>query len=130
MVTVRKENPFQSHVGIILENVDKNGCLVSLELEPKHYNLYGIPHGGVHSTLLDITMGVAASFSDNIKEKVATITLNLNVNFISKAKSNKIFAKGTVSKTSRKIAFCEGKVLDTDGSILATGSGVFKLIRD
>ena len=130
MVTVRKENPFQSHVGIILENVDKNGCLVSLELEPKHYNLYGIPHGGVHSTLLDITMGVAASFSDNIKEKVATITLNLNVNFISKAKSDKIFAQGTVNKTSRKIAFCEGKVLDADGSILATGSGVFKLIRD
>ena len=44
--------------------------------------------------------------------------------------SDKIFAQGTVSKMSRKIAFCEGKVLDTDGSILATGSGVFKLIRD
>ena len=130
MVTVRKENPFQSHVGIILENVDANGCLVSLELEPKHYNLYGIPHGGVHSTLLDITMGVAASFSDNIKERIATITLNLNVNFISKAKSDKIFAQGTVCKTSRKISFCEGKVLDADGSVLATGSGVFKLIRE
>ena len=40
------------------------------------------------------------------------------------------FLQGTVSKTSRKIAFCEGKVLDADRSILATGSGVFKLIRD
>ena len=70
MINAKKNNPFQNFVGINLEKNTKEGCLLSLKLEENHFNLYGIPHGGVHSTLLDIAMGIAGSYSSSKKEKI------------------------------------------------------------
>ena len=130
MVKIQKENPFQDFVGIILENVDEKGCCLSLKLQKKHFNLYGIPHGGVHSTLLDIAMGIAGSYSSSKKEFISTITLNLNINFMMETKEKKLFARGLINKRTYKLAFCEGLITDSKENILAKGSGVFKLIRN
>ena len=74
------KNPFQAFVGIQLEKVDEMGSFLSLKLEPHHFNPYGIMHGGVHSTILDIAMGIAGGYSPCKSEKISTITLNLSVN--------------------------------------------------
>ena len=130
MINAKKNNPFQNFVGINLEKNTEEGCLLSLKLEENHFNLYGIPHGGVHSTLLDIAMGIAGSYSSSKKEIISTITLNLNINFIMETKDKKLFAKGLITRRTRKLAFCEGVVSDSKSNKLATSSGVFKLIRD
>jgi len=130
MINPKKNNPFQDFVGIHLEENTKEGCLLSLKLEESHFNLYGIPHGGVHSTLLDIAMGIAGSYSSSKKEIISTITLNLNINFIMETKDKKLFAKGLIRRRTRKLAFCEGVVHDSKSNALATSSGVFKLIRE
>ena len=67
MAKTHKENPFQSFVGINLEKVNEKGSLLTLTLKAKHFNLYGIPHGGIHSTLLDISMGIAVAIGLYIK---------------------------------------------------------------
>ncbi len=130
MIETNKKNPFQNFVGIKLEKVDEKGSLLSLKLKAKHFNLYGIPHGGIHSTLLDISMGIAGSYSMKEHESISTITLNLNINFVRQAKERDLFAKGFITRRTQKLAFCEGVVADMNDNILAKGTGVFKLIRD
>ena len=126
---ISNKNPFQAFVGIQVEKVDEMGSFLSLELQYHHFNLYNIPHGGVHSTFLDIAMGIAGSYSLDKSEKISTITLNLNVNYLSQTKSKKIFATGLIKKRTKRLAFCEGTVTDTNKKILSTSAGVFKLIR-
>ncbi len=130
MKNIQTENPFQNFVGIKLNENTEEGCLLSLKLESSHFNLYGIPHGGVHATLLDIAMGIAGSYSSSKKETISTITLNLNINFIMETKDKQLFAKGLITRRTHKLAFCQGSVNDSENNVLATSSGVFKLIRE
>ena len=65
-----RNNPFQHYVGIEVISLGNGSSILQLELKDHHFNLYGIPHGGVHATLLDISMGTAASFPDNSGREV------------------------------------------------------------
>ena len=129
MIELAKENPFQDFVGIKLEKVNEAGSYLSLKLEPHHFNLYGIIHGGVHSTILDIAMGIAGSYSGKKKEKISTITLNLNINYLMETKCEKIYATGLIASRTHRLAFCEGRITDRNKNIISTSTGVFKLIR-
>ena len=123
------KNPFQAFVGIQLEKVDEMGSFLSLKLEPQHFNLYGIVHGGVHSTILDIAMGMAGGYSPCKNRKISTITLNLSINYLLQTKEKKIFAHGFISRRTHKLAFCEGKITDSNKNVLSMGTAVFKLVR-
>ena len=130
VIEPNKENPFQDFVGIKLEKVDEVGSYLSLELEPHHFNLYGIVHGGVYSTILDIAMGIAGGYSGKKDEKISTITLNLNINYLSETKCEKIYATGLIARRSHKLVFCEGRITDKNKNVISTSTGVFKLIRN
>ena len=76
-----RNNPFQHFVGIEVLKLGGGKSVLQLELKEHHFNLYGIPHGGVHATLLDIAMGTAASFPDSSGIEVDSVTLNLSMSF-------------------------------------------------
>jgi acyl-CoA thioesterase len=44
--------------------------------------------------------------------------------------SGEIFAEAKVLQQGYKIAFTEGEIKDSNGNIIAKGTGIFKLIRD
>ncbi len=129
MIKISRENPFQDFVGIKLEKVDEMGSYLSLKLAPHHLNLYGITHGGVYSTILDIAMGIAGSYSEKKNEKISSITLSLNINYLLETKCEKIYATGSITRRTHRLAFCEGSITDKNKNILSTSTGVFKLIR-
>ena len=120
-------NPFQHYVGIEVLQLGGGESLLQLKLDDHHFNLYGIPHGGVHATLLDIAMGPAASFPDKSGRELDSVTLNLSVDYISPPKSKILIAKGKVTKKGKSIAYCTADVFDEDQSLIASGRSIFKL---
>ena len=122
-----RNNPFQHFVGIeIIKLGDGKSCL-QLELKDHHFNLYGIPHGGVHATLLDIAMGTAASFPDNSGREVDSVTMNLSVDYIAPPASKILIAKGKVTKKGKSIAYCTAEIFDEDQALIASGRSIFKI---
>ena len=122
-----RSNPFQHYVGIKVLQLGGGNSVLQLELEDHHFNLYGIPHGGVHATLLDIAMGTAASFPDKSGRELDSVTLNLSIDYISPPKSKILIAKGKVTKKGKSIAYCTADVFDEDQSLIASGRSIFKL---
>ena len=122
-----RNNPFQHYVGIEVISLGNGSSILQLELKDHHFNLYGIPHGGVHATLLDISMGTAASFPDNSGREVDSVTLNLSVDYISPPASRILVAKGKVTKKGKSIAYCTAEILDQDKTLIASGRSIFKL---
>ena len=122
-----RNNPFQHYVGIEVISLGNGSSILQLELKDHHFNLYGIPHGGVHATLLDISMGTAASFPDNSGREVDSVTLNLSVDYISPPASRILVAKGKVTKKGKSIAYCTAEVFDEDKTLIASGRSIFKL---
>ena len=122
-----RNNPFQHFVGIEVLELGEGKSLLQLELKEYHFNLYGIPHGGVHATLLDIAMGTAASFPDSSGKEVDSVTLNLSVDYIAPPSSNILTARGKVTKQGKSIAYCTAEILDEDKTLIASGRSIFKL---
>ena len=122
-----RNNPFQHYVGIEVISVGNGSSILQLELKDHHFNLYGIPHGGVHATLLDISMGTAASFPDNSGREVDSVTLNLSVDYISPPASRILVAKGKVAKKGKSIAYCTAEIFDEDKTLIASGRSIFRL---
>ena len=122
-----RNNPFQHYVGITVLQLGGGKSLLQLELEKHHFNLYGIPHGGVHATLLDIAMGTAASFPDESGREVDSVTLNLSVDYIAPPTSKVLIAKGEVTKKGKSIAYCTAEIFDEDKRLIASGRSIFKL---
>jgi len=122
-----RNNPFQHFVGIEVLKLGGGKSVLQLELKEHHFNLYGIPHGGVHATLLDIAMGTAASFPDSSGREVDSVTLNLSVDYIAPPSSKILTAKGTVTKKGKSIAYCTAEIFDQDKTLIASGRSIFKL---
>ena len=122
-----RNNPFQHFVGIEVLKLGRGKSVLQLELKEHHFNLYGIPHGGVHATLLDIAMGTAASFPDSSGREVDSVTLNLSVDYIAPPSSRILTAKGKITKKGKSIAYCTAEILDQDKTLIASGRSIFKL---
>ena len=122
-----RNNPFQHFVGIKVLKLGGGKSVLQLELKEHHFNLYGIPHGGVHATLLDIAMGTAASFPDSSGREVDSVTLNLSVDYIAPPSSRILVAKGKVTKKGKSIAYCIAEIFDEDKTLIASGRSIFKL---
>jgi len=122
-----RNNPFQHFVGIEVIQLGDGKSVLQLELKGHHFNLYGIPHGGVHATLLDIAMGTAASFPDNSGKEVDSVTLNLSVDYIAPPASKILIAKGKVTRKGKSIAYCTAEIFDEDQTLIASGRSIFKL---
>ena len=122
-----RNNPFQHFVGIKVLQLGGGKSLLQLELKEHHFNLYGIPHGGVHATLLDIAMGTAASFPDESGREVDSVTLNLSVDYIAPPSSNMLTASAMVTKKGKSIAYCTAEIFDEHKKLVASGRSIFKL---
>ena len=122
-----RNNPFQHFVGIEVISFGNGNSILQLELKEHHFNLYGIPHGGVHATLLDIAMGTAASFPDSSGQEVDSVTLNLSVDYIAPPSSKILLAKGKVTKMGKSIAYCTAEIFDEDKTLIASGRSIFKI---
>ncbi|HSG54836.1 MAG TPA: PaaI family thioesterase [Paracoccaceae bacterium] len=97
-----------------------------LPLAPFLMNRFGIPHGGVHATMLDTVMGFCGCYTGDPDTRQMAMTLSMTVNFAAQAQGNVMIGEGRVTGGGRKTFFAEGTVKDELGTLIATGTGVFR----
>jgi uncharacterized protein (TIGR00369 family) len=118
--------PLQKHLGFRMVAWQPDYCRFELPLQPFLMNRYGIPHGGMHATLLDTVMGFAGCYTGDRDAPRLGMTLSLNVNFLAQARGGMLIGEGRRTGGGRKTFFAEGVVTDEFGTRVATGSGVFR----
>ncbi len=125
MATYGAEIPFVDFCGI--EDLAPQGerTYLRLALGPQHGNNLGIAHGGVLCTLIDVAMGTCA------RRLLGSpvMTLSMQTNFVAPGRGT-LVAEGRVLRAGRAIVHCEASVTGEDGAVVATGSGVFKVVRE
>jgi uncharacterized protein (TIGR00369 family) len=90
-------------------------------------NPAGFIQGGMLAAMLDDTMGPAAFIMTD--GKLFTSTISLTVNFLSAAKPGPIVGEARVTQLGKTIAFIEGKLMDADGTVLATATTNARLVE-
>ena len=118
--------PFQHHLGFDVTHWATDTARIELALQPFHANRHGIPHGGIHATLLDTAMGFAGCWTGDMDNPQLCLTLNLNVNYIGQAKGSRLLAEGQKTGGGRSTFFAKGTITDDTGTLIASATGVFR----
>ena len=115
----------QKHLGFVVE-MYADRCETVLHIQPHHRNRNGHLHGGLCSLMLDTTCGYAASRALSADGAATVVTVSLTTNFLNIAKGQRVRAIGRVTKQGRSMLFAHGEVLDESGTVLVSGTAVFK----
>ncbi|THF77522.1 PaaI family thioesterase [Cohnella fermenti] len=100
--------------------------VVSLLIEPRHLNLLGIVHGGVHATLIDSAMGLAV-MRDGPEE--SSVTTNLNLHYVAPIREGRVTVRAEIVQRTRKSVHTIAHVRGEDGELLAFGTGSFRIVE-
>lgn len=114
---------FTRYVGIERVAMEGGRCEVRLPLQPHHFNLGGVVHGGVTATLLDSCMGGAVVSTLGPGEWTGTAELGLH--YLRWAQGAELRCEARVVKRGRDLAFVEGSVKDASGQEVARATGVW-----
>ena len=100
---------------------------VELELQPRHLNGYGIPHGGLIATLLDTACGFAGVYCTVPGNVRSAVTLSLTTQFVGQVRNlGRLVAIGRKTGGGRSIYFATGEILDTEGKLIAQAIATFR----
>ena len=121
-----RSSPYLDLLGPIYNKKTDSELRIGLRAEKKHCNGRDQVHGGVFSSLADITLGYNAAFQG--KEPVPMVTASLNIDYAGSAKlGDWIEISVDVQKVGRSMAFANCYFF-VDSKRIARASAVFNVI--
>jgi acyl-CoA thioesterase len=125
------EIPFLDDLGLQFDAMADGRAQVSLVPEKRHTNSWGVVHGGVIMTMLDVAMAMAGR-SLKTERDGGNVTIEMKTTFVRPTQLQRagaaVIAKGHCYHLSSTMAFCEGEVLDDEGRVCAKATGTFKFL--
>src|SRR5689334_17110866 len=120
--------PFVDHLGFELLRFEGGEAEIGVTLREDLFNSWSVAHGGVTMTLLDVAMAHAAR-SSSIRPGgqpggTGVVTIEMKTSFL-RPGLGRLVAHGKLLHASASLAFCEGRVVDDKGELLASASGTF-----
>lgn len=109
--------------GLNYSYTDKT-CEITFEPKGFSFNPQGSLHGGVITTIMDISMGHLLK-----KTQGAGVTLEIKVQFIKALKEGQCKCIGRFLKRGKSIAFMASELFDSDGDLCAVASSTWKIIE-
>jgi uncharacterized protein (TIGR00369 family) len=104
-----RTSPFLDTIGPFYYKRLEEGFIVGLPLYPKHCNARGKVHGGLITTLADVSMGYVVAFSQ--EPPLRMITTSLSVDFLGAAQPGQwLESSVTILKTGRRAAFADATI--------------------
>jgi uncharacterized protein (TIGR00369 family) len=122
--------PFVEWLGMRLQRFEPGIAEILLPMREELTNSWGVMHGGVTMTLLDVAMAHAARSPDAQTGQVppGVITVEMKTSFMRPGLGN-LLARGQLLHRTAAMGFCEGSVFDEQGELLAHATGTFKYMK-
>ena len=112
--------------GVLFKTISENEYQFKTTINENHLNAANITHGGFIAALIDAGAGTAAHRSANGD---TCVTISLELKFISAVKlGHEIIGTTKIQKKTKSLVFltCE---LFVENKIVATASGVWKILK-
>lgn len=130
MSTFTVHIPFVEMLGFELVSFEAGHAEIALDLRDELTNSRDMAHGGVSMTLLDVAMAHAARSPNQPgqPESHGVVTIEMKTTFM-RPGIGRLRAIGKLVHRTHTMAFCEGRILDAGGAIVAQATGTFKYVR-
>lgn len=131
--------PFVDTLGFQLVRYGNGEAELSFDLKDAYCNSWGVAHGGVVMTLLDVAMAhaaksgrsdVPAGVSDGVDDPHGrgVATIEMKTSFM-RPGSGRLVCQAKVLTQTSSLSFCEARVFDGAGALAAHATGTFKVLR-
>ena len=120
-----EEVTFSRHIGAKVEEVEPGRSVLYIDIENIHLNGTGTMHGGVYASLIDNAMGLSVLALVGVR----TATIQMNVHFLGAVSAGRITCESEVLHRTRRTATAEAKVYDSEGNLVALGTGAFRVFE-
>lgn len=100
--------------GIKIEECNEDYARCSMEIDDRHFNMYGNVMGGAIFTLADYTFGITANTG-----KPETVSLTSTINFMRGTRGPVLYAEARCVKSGKNICFYEVTITDDENNIIA-----------
>lgn len=122
--------PFIERLGFELLRLGDGEAEIAVGLREEHLNSFGVAHGGLTMTLLDVVMAHAARSinADQPRFGPGVVTIEMKTSFM-RPGLGRLLATGKLLHRSAALAFCEGSVFAEDGALAAHATATFKYLR-
>ena len=119
---------FNAQTGIVLTAWTDGFGAVRVDLAAHHVNPMQVVHGGLYTSMLDVTLAMTGSFRPAPAPLFPGLTLSLRTQFLSIATLDDRYLIAEARRTGggRSLFFADGAVRASSGRIIATASGIFK----
>ena len=112
--------------GLLFKKISENEYQFKTTIKKNHLNAAGIAHGGFISAVVDAGAGTAAH---KVSSNTPCVTISLELKFISIVKlGQELIGTTKIQKKTKSMVFltCE---LKASNKIVATASGVWKILK-
>ena len=130
--------PFNKLIGMKIDNLDLDNIKIRFEMRPELVGNFirGNLHGGVISTVLDVTGGMLAwtgimkkmegSTFEEITERFAKIgTIDLRVDYLRPGLGKYFVATGSTLRAGNKLSAIRMELHNDEGLLIAVGTGSY-----
>lgn len=132
--------PFNRTLGLELNKLEAEFVSMSFKMQEELIGnfLYGILHGGVISSVLDMAGGMACMSAKMHKDSDLPIneligiiskcsTIDLQISYLRPGKGELFIANAWLLKSGNKISFARMELLNEEETLIATGNGTYLL---
>ena len=115
-------NTIARTLGYTIAEAESGRVTITAEPDERLLNPAGTVHGGFSATLLDSCMGLA--IQTTLENGLSSTTLEFKISLVRAItpQTGVIRAEGVVLQRGRRVGTAEGRIVDSAGKLLATGT--------
>ena len=130
MAKVIAKTPYMKHLGMEYIEGREGYARLRLRFQKENTTAGDALHGGAIASLIDTTGAMAAwTTAEILSPRYFGSTVGVNVNYLSGIIGEDAFAEGQVLKRGKEIIYCDVRVTNADGKLLAQGTVVYRIIE-
>ena len=122
--------PFMKHLGMEFLEGGEGYAKLRLRFQKENTTAGDALHGGAIASLIDTTGAMAAwTTAEILSPRFFGSTVGVNANYLSAVIGEDAFAEGRVLKRGKEIIYCDVRVANAAGKLLAQGTVVYRIIE-
>ena len=118
--------PYFKLLSAELKSLEWGESYLELEVQEKHFQPYGIVHGGVCASILDAAAfwAIYAGF----EEVVGLTTVEMKINYLAPVSEGRLIAKGRCIKAGKTICLGDATIHDDKDRLVAHGTSTVMVL--
>lgn len=115
---------FTDLVGTEVVSAEEGRAVITIQAQQRHLNPSGTVHGGLISTLIDVSM--AEALNTITQEDEQPFTIQITVNYMKPGKVGTLTSTAQVRKGGERITIVEAEVVqEEDDEVIALATGTY-----